>query len=242
MNDARTGFFDSLIAAARENPLSAALVGGGALWLLIGEEKLKGAARSAVSAASDAVDSGSSALRATATSARRTATPSAAPEWDHEASIGAGESLRSAGAAATEAISETFDGVSDRFNGGATLARDQLSKLGDAFPAGETLTKARSSLGDMLERQPLVLGAVGLAIGATIAGAFRTSDLESQYVGEIGANLKDEVSSRGTAVSKALREASDSVMAEVGDTGAEAVDRLKQAGTDAAQAAMDLMK
>ena len=64
MNDTRTGFFDSLIAAARENPLSAALVGGGALWLLVGDEKLKGAARSAVDVASDAVDSGSSTLRA----------------------------------------------------------------------------------------------------------------------------------------------------------------------------------
>lgn len=238
MNDAQTGFFDSLIAAARENPLSAALVGGGALWLLIGDEKLKGAARSAVNAASDAVDSGSSALRVAATGARRTA----APESDHEASTGDSKSLRSAGAAATEAISETLGGVRDRLNGGATFASEQFGKLGDAFPAGETLTKARSSLGDMLERQPLVLGAVGLAIGATIAGAFRTSDIESEYVGEISADLKDELSRRGTAVSKALREASDSVMAEVGDTGTEAVDRLKQAGTDAAQAAMDRMK
>ena len=50
------------------------------------------------------------------------------------------------------------------------------------------------------------------------------------------------MSRRGTAVSKALREASDTVMAEVGDTGAEAVDRLKQAGTDAAHAAMDRIK
>ena len=33
------------------------------------------------------------------------------------------------------------------------------------------LRQAQSSLSDLLERQPLVLGAVGLAIGATVAGA-----------------------------------------------------------------------
>src|SRR6185312_10921674 len=40
----QTGFLDSLVSAVRENPLSAALIGGGALWLLVGNEKLKNAA------------------------------------------------------------------------------------------------------------------------------------------------------------------------------------------------------
>ena len=33
-----------VIIAARKNPIAAALIGGGALWLLIGNEKLKSAA------------------------------------------------------------------------------------------------------------------------------------------------------------------------------------------------------
>jgi hypothetical protein len=45
-------FLNSLVSAARENPLAATLVGGGALWLLVGNEKLKNAAATATAATS----------------------------------------------------------------------------------------------------------------------------------------------------------------------------------------------
>ena len=44
MSSTQGSFVDSVIIAARENPVAAALIGGGALWLLIGNEKLKSAA------------------------------------------------------------------------------------------------------------------------------------------------------------------------------------------------------
>ena len=44
MSNTQASFVDSVIIAARENPIAAALIGGGALWLLIGSEKLKSAA------------------------------------------------------------------------------------------------------------------------------------------------------------------------------------------------------
>ena len=54
---------DGLAAAARENPLAAALIGGGALWLLIGSDKLKNAAGSVTSAAAPLADFGARAQR-----------------------------------------------------------------------------------------------------------------------------------------------------------------------------------
>jgi len=36
-----SNFLDNLKEAVRENPLSAALIGGGALWLLMGNDRLK---------------------------------------------------------------------------------------------------------------------------------------------------------------------------------------------------------
>jgi hypothetical protein len=161
---------------------------------------------------------------------------------DHEKGIGAGESLRAASGAATDAMSEAAEKVRNRFDDGAAYAREQFARLGNPLPAQETLEKARSSLADMLERQPLVLGVIGLAVGAVIAGAFRTSDLENENVGEISDDVKDELSRRGTAVSKALGEASDTLVAEMSDTATEAVDRVKQAGTDAARAAKEKVK
>ena len=63
----------------------------------------------------------------------------------------------------------------DRFDEGVAYAQENFGKLG---PGKESLTKAQSTLADMLERQPLVLGAIGLAIGAAVSGAFRASDLD----------------------------------------------------------------
>ena len=69
--------------------------------------------------------------------------------------------------------------------------RRTLSSFGNPLPlAKETFKKAQSSLTDVLERQPLALGVVGLAIGAAVAGAFRTSDIENQSVGEFSDTVK----------------------------------------------------
>ncbi len=217
MSRTQTGFFDSLASAVRENPLAAALIGGGALWLLIGNDRLKGAASSAAAAASP-VDVGARNLRSAASGLQRTAAPPTAPEMDHEGSFHVGEPLRDAGNAASDAMSGAADKIRDRFDEGVAYARENFGKLS---PGKGSLAKAQSSLADMLERQPLVLGAIGLAIGAAVAGGFRTSDLE---------------------VSQSLREASDTLKAELGDTGAEAIDRVKQAGMDAADAAREKVR
>ncbi|MET4417561.1 hypothetical protein ABIC06_008754, partial [Bradyrhizobium sp. RT7b] len=96
---------------------------------------------------------------------------------------------------------------------------------------------AQSSLTELLERQPLVLGVVGMAIGAAVAGAIRASEIENEYIGKVADEMKADLDRRAGAVSQALREASDTVIAEVGDKGAEALNRVKQAGMEAAQAA-----
>jgi hypothetical protein len=219
MSSTQTGFFDSLVAAVRENPLAAALIGGGALWLLAGDEKLKSAARSATVAASPMVDIGARNLRAAGSGLQRTSAPPTAPEMDHERSFSAGETLRDAGSAASDAMSGAADQIRDRFDEGVAYARESFGKLGNPLPGKEALTKAQSSLADVLERQPLVLGAVGLAIGAAVAGAFRTSDLENEWIGDLSDDVKADLNARAGAVSQSLREASDTLKAELGDTG-----------------------
>jgi hypothetical protein len=239
MSRTQTSFFDSLASAVQENPIAAALIGGGALWLLSGNDRLKGAASSAAAAASPMVDIGARNLRSTASGLQRTAAPPTAPEMDHEGSFHVGETLRDAGNAASDAMSEAADKIRDRFDEGVAYARENFGDLG---PGKDALTKAQSSLADMLERQPLVLGAIGLAIGVAVAGAFRTSDLENEWIGDLSDDVKADLNTRAGAVSQSLREASDTLKAELSDTGTEAIDRVKQAGIDAADAARQKVK
>jgi hypothetical protein len=237
MTNTETGFLDNLISAFRENPVAAALIGGGALWLL-GGQKLKDAANSATAATSTLVDIGARNLRQTASGLRRTAAPPTAPEMDNDASHG-DESLSNAAVAAGDAVTNTAQKIKSRFDEGASYAREKVAILGNPIPGKDTFTKAQSSLADLLDRQPLVLGVVGLAIGAAAAGAFRQSDLENELIGEISDDVKADLSARAGAVSQSIRGASDTLKSELSDTAAEAADRLKRAGMNAANAARD---
>ena len=236
MSGTQSGFFDSLASAVQENPLAAALIGGGALWLLIGNDKLKSAASSAAAAASPMVDIGARNVRSAASVLHRTAAPPTAPEMDHEGSLRVGETLRDAGNTASDAMSGAANKIRDRFDEGVAYARENFGN------AQESLKNAQSSLADMLEQQPLVLGVIGLAIGAAVAGAFRTSDLENEWVGDLSDDVKADLNARAGAVSQSMREASDTLKAELSDTGTEAIDRVKQAGMDAADAARGKVK
>ena len=235
MSSTQGSFVDSVIIAARENPVAAALIGGGALWLLIGNEKLKSAASLATESFASA-DTGARSQRSSPSRYEATPAPPTAPEMDHEGSFGLGESLRHASKAASDTVSKAADHMKDRFDEGTAYARDNFSKLGETLPGTETFTRAQSSFSDLLERQPLVLGAVGLAIGAAVAGAFRTFDLENEWVGEYSDSVKEDLNKRAGAVSQSVREAADTLKNEIKDAGTETFDRVKQAGVDAIDA------
>ena len=241
MSGTPSSFVDGLTAAVRENPLAAALIGGGALWLLIGNDKLKNAASSLTAAAAPLADASLRGQRAAASKFEDgyNSVRDRTSRMQDEASRGFGETVRNAKSAASEAMSNVADTMSDRFDEGVTGAREVWERLGRAVPKRETLAQAQSSLSDLLERQPLVLGAVGLAIGATVAGALAKSRLEDEWVGEFSDSLKADQTTRAGAVSQSVREASDTLKAEFEDAGAEYVDRVKQAGRDAMDAARE---
>lgn len=96
------------------------------------------------------------------------------------------------------------DKIKDRFDEGVAYARENVVQ-----PGKEALTNAKSSLAAIFERQPLVLGLVGLAVGMAIASAFRPTDLENKWAGELSDDVKTDLSTRAGAVSQSLREASN---------------------------------
>jgi hypothetical protein len=226
MNANEPGFMENLREAVRENPLAAALIGGGALWLVLGNERLKRAATSVTAATAPVADIGAN-LRANAP--KFTSSPPTAPEMDH-GSQHVGDTLREATTAASDAASGAADAIKDRFDEGVAYAQRNFNKASEALPGKETLAQVQSSFADLLERQPLLLGAIGLAVGAAVAGAFSASDLENEWVGELSDSVKEDLNARAGAVSQSVREASGTLTAEVENIGAETLERLQETG------------
>ena len=232
---------DGLTAAARENPLAAALVGGGALWLLIGSDKLRNAAGSVTSAAAPLADIGTRAQRSAASGWDETSgsVRHRASQMQDQAAHSINDTVRNVRTAASDAMSGAAETMNERLDEGMAGAREMFDRLGQALPKKETLRQAQSSLSDLLERQPLVLGAVGLVIGATVAGALAKSSLEDEWVGDLSDGLKADLKERAGAVSRSVREASDTLKAEFADAGAEYADRVQQASRDALDASRE---
>lgn len=244
MTGSQGSFIDGLAAAARENPLAAALIGGGALWLLIGSDKLKNAAGSVTSAAAPLSDLGARAQRSAASAWDDTygAVRDRTSSMQNDASRGINEAVGNARTAASDAVSGAAETMGERFDESIAGARELFDRVGQALPRKETLRQAQSSLSDLLERQPLVLGAVGLAIGATVAGALAKSSLEDEWVGNLSDGMKADLKERAGAVSQSIREASDTLKAEFADVGAEYADRVQQAGQDALEAGREKLR
>ena len=244
MNGSQGSFIDGLSAAARENPLAAALIGGGALWLLIGSDKLKNAAGSITSATAPIADLGARAQTSAFSSWEDSygSMRNRASRMQDEASHTVNETVSKARTAASDAMSGAAETMSERFDEGVAGAREMFDRVGRALPRKETLRQAQSSLSDLLERQPLVLGAVGLAIGATVAGALAKSSLEDEWVGDLSDGLKADLKERAGAVSQSVREASDTLKAEFADAGAVYADRVQQAGRDALDAGREKLR
>lgn len=230
MSNEQTRFFDNLVTAAKENPLAALLIGAGTFYLFTGNQKFKNAASTAKAAAP--IDLQPPGSRSSLSASKRSATP---PE--EEGSFHVGETLRDLGGTASGAISGTADMIKDRLHEGADYVRENIGGPGE-----EALRKTQSSLADLLERQPLMLGILGLTAGAAIAGAFRTSDLEKDWLGELSDEVKADLNTRAGAVSHGLHGVADKLQTELGEAGSEVVDRAKQTAARAANAARESVK
>ena len=178
-------FVRDLGEAARKNPISAALIGMGVLWLLTGGrttervgDLVRGAGFDRIpDAAGNALDAARSTLRSGAESI-----------GDRVSS--AAETLRDGGAAGLDHVTRAGDRIARTGSDVADAAYGYAKNIPDA--GGALFGTARENLSELFRTQPLALGAVGLAIGAGIAAALPATDLEAEYFGEASDNFKEQ--------------------------------------------------
>ena len=169
-------FIQDLGDAARKNPLSAALIGMGVLWLFAGSRPVERVGDFARSSGMDRI-----------------------PDVAGNAFDAARSTLRSGTDAVGERVASTKnvvkDGVVDAVDSATRYGReyaDTASEYVASFPgaSAEIFDTVRSNLSELLKAQPLALGAIGLAIGAGIAAALPRTEMEADYLGETSDTVK----------------------------------------------------
>ena len=192
-----SGFVHDLGEAARQNPLSAALIGMGVLWLFtngrnaerFGDVARRSGLERIPDVAVDAVDAARSSLRSGA------------------------EAIGSRAASVGDTVRE---GSAEFISGAGRYGREYAETAADyarTIPGSgvELFDTVRSNLTDVFKAQPMALGAIGLAIGAGIAAALPSTEVEATYLGESSDALKtkatdfaSEQANRATKVAGAV--------------------------------------
>ena len=132
---------------------------------------------------------------------------------------GASEALSSARSAVGEGLHE----ASDRAQ---RLAHDVRSAGSHAFrdvrhSAADMGHQARGTFLDVLEREPLVIGALGVAVGAALGAFLPATDVERRHLGPTGEALKEKATE---LVDRGVAKAKDAA-AEVYETARDEADR-----------------
>lgn len=176
ISEKTSGFVRDLSEAARQNPLSAALIGMGVLWLFTGGRTMERAGefvrRSGFDEIPDAANDAFETARSTAKSG----------------ADAIGERVTSAKDALREGSADALDSVTRFGRDYAHTASEYVSSVPGA--GAEMFDAVRSNLTDVFRAQPLALGVIGLAIGAGIAAALPPSEVEAAYLGETSDNVR----------------------------------------------------
>jgi len=179
-------FTNSLVDSIRDNPLPAALIGAGLLWLFAGNgslnqvkqtasragmDRLPGAVAQALSAQSEAVRSGVKGA------------------FDGASSVASGvvDTLSSSAAAGLR------DGAASMAHRIGSQVESPHERFSETYGRTENIVSVvRSNLSDLLQRQPLLLGVIGLAIGAGMAASAPMTAAETDLLGPGSDALKQK--------------------------------------------------
>jgi hypothetical protein len=188
-------FISNLGTSVKRNPLPVALAGIGLAWLMAlsrsaGDNAGPSATRRFSERASDTVSGAS------------------------EAAASAKGRVDEATRVARERVSETMSRASDavgsakqRVGESAQLAREGANQLRES--ARHQMERARSGFDYLIQEQPLALAAVGLAVGAVLAGAAPRTRQEDALMGEARDQLAERTKDAGKEqLEKAQRVAS----------------------------------
>ncbi len=217
----RGDFLDDLNEAIRANPLPAALIGMGVLWMFAGGNKTsvsdavtsrapRRAAKSIIRGAEKAGESvmhGASEVGSTVTGAA------------YSAADGVKRAASTVGQAMTPSSFRGRSGDGSHDGGDPDLG----SMYGHSDDQASTRSMAsgvQNGISELMNDRPLLLGALGLALGAGIAASMPVSAAERKMMGKASGMVQDKVSDVAGQVKEMASAAIDETQSHVSGNGA----------------------
>jgi hypothetical protein len=220
----------------RDNPLALALIGGGLAWLMMGQGAQppgsnhparrphgepsahpRGASGNGASAA--AQPAAPSSAHADRPSSGKTTSGVASSLGDGVSSVK--ESAQSAAGKVSAAAGSAAEATSHAMH---DMTDSASAYLGDASQAGgEMGERMKSSFLEALEREPLVMGALGVAVGAAIGAMMPVTRTERENLGEASQSMRK-------AAESALSEGVEKAKGVAGDVYGAARDEADRQG------------
>jgi hypothetical protein len=246
MKGAGNQMLSNLADKASTNPMPLLVIGAGLAWLMMGSnskpsygrsgyrggEGYSGRYPSDAYGAYDDDDSGRSGLKQKVSDAA-----SAAGDKVHDVAGAASDKVHGLASSARDAASSARSSAADA----ARSAKDKLqsaagSARDTAYNVGQ---QAQDTFYDTLHREPLIIGALGLAVGAAIGVSLPSTSIEDEKIGKYRDDLfnkgKELVQGQVDTAKQAAGAAYSSVKSELqdgqeGESLADKVSRVAQAG------------
>jgi len=146
------------------------------------------------------------------------------------------------GRSASSFAEQSKDAVSSFASSAAEYAGDARRAVGEHSEriVRSTQSAFQSSVGRVLEDQPLLIAAAGLAAGVAVAAAFPATAMEKQALGPIGDQISEAAGRVGEQLQQATAKAGEKLKSAADERGLNA-DGLKEVASEVASAFGDTM-
>jgi hypothetical protein len=204
-------FGANLSNTIRENPVPVALVGIGLAWLMASGQRTEGYLRSRSRYQEDSEyqglsgDSGDSKLhRAASTISEK---GSALKDRASETA----QNIKDKASDLGHRISDSASSVTDR-------ARNMTHQMGElGHRSQEQYQRAKESAGRMMEEQPLVVGAIGIAVGTLLGAILPSTRREDEMMGRTRDDMLDKAKEIASEQADRVKESAKHVAQVAGD-------------------------
>ena len=197
-------FVEQLNGAIRENPVSAGLLGLGIAWMFFGSGKIASFSNALPGAARSVAD--------------KVGRASASANDAAKDMVGkVGEAMQDAGGSVKRGAEEAVATVASAKDGASRTAGEASRTAGEF---GRNIAHSvQGNLTSTFEGQPLLLGMIGVGIGAGIASMFSSTGAEQEFAGAAAKKVKDQVRDIASQAGQRAEQVFDDIKREVADQG-----------------------